>query len=552
MRRRIKLGWLLLGFAAGTLAAAAREVRVAQAQGVRAPDPSMAPGATGPRGRGSEPFPDEGNAAPDLAPAIPSDDPSQDRPELDDLEPRPRAGQRPVVRDGDPSYAQEAPLARDGVIDVGEPEAPQDGVDPTTIDTRPPEDIAVFENPPAGFDPLLFQIEDLDPIRDNRLPGRLFRFEPFDPVGIPVGSFVLFPEVETDLAHFSNVLRSPNARSDIAYEVRPSARLVSNWRRHALEFRSTGTLSFYEDFDSEDERGYLIEARGRVDVTRRTSVQAVVSRELTQESRSAIDARTAGDRANLTTDRATATFNHRFNRLSVQLRGSVNDYDYGAQTDGGVVITNDDRDYVAYEEAIRASWEFKPTLFAFAELAVNQRRYEVAALSDNIRRDSDGERYRVGLSFGNTGRKLRGEVAVGYGTQRPDDRRLAEIDGIIIDANATWRATPLTSLLLTARSDVSETTTTRVGGTMSRQVGVEARHEFRRHVIGSAGLGAIWQSSPDGEIDERELRATLGLEYFLNREVVVFGRYAHTVLESNQPNTDYTNDEIRLGVRLRR
>jgi len=63
---------------------------------------------------------------------------------------------------------------------------------PTVVDTRPREDIDVFENPPAGFDPLLFQIEDLDPIRSNRATTRLFRLEPYDPVGIQVGSFVLF------------------------------------------------------------------------------------------------------------------------------------------------------------------------------------------------------------------------------------------------------------------------------------------------------------------------------------------------------------------------
>ena len=58
-------------------------------------------------------------------------------------------------------------------------------------------------------------------------------------------------------------------------------------------------------------------ARGRLDVARRTNVQASVSRELTQESRSALDATTAGDRADLTVDRATVAVNHRFNRLAL-------------------------------------------------------------------------------------------------------------------------------------------------------------------------------------------------------------------------------------------
>lgn len=495
----------------------------------------------------------EGYAAPGIPAAVPEDDPSVTPEEQDNLEPAPRAGQRPVVQDGDLNAAEPAPV-RDGIIDVGEPLPPEDGTDPTTVDTRDPEDAALFDNPnpPAGFDPLLFQIEDLDPVRDNRLPQRLFNREPYDPVGIKVGSFVLFPEAEFGTSYYSNVFRAPGGVSDWALDVLPSARLVSNWQRHALELRATGDLSFFNDYDSEDDRGYLVEGRGRVDMTRRTNVQGLLSHEQSQESRSALDASSAGTRATVTTDRAEASLNHRFNRLSLQFRGSVADYAYGDTSNAGITASNSDRDVRQTEQTARATWEFKPTLSVFAEAGVNQRNYDGVSLSDNISRDSDGQRYRAGLSFGNTGKILRGEVSLGYGVQTPDDKRLHDMDGLLIDANATWRASDVTSVLFTARTDVSETTTSNVGGAWSRSLGVEVRHELQRYLVASAGLTYTTQDSQDGVIDENELRSALGLEYYATPETILFGRYAHTKFNAIGSASDYDNDEVHVGLRWRR
>ena len=42
--------------------------------------------------------------------------------------------------------------------------------------------------------------------------------------------------------------------------------------RHALEFRGIGGLSYYHEFPTEDDRDYLLEARGRLDITRRSNI----------------------------------------------------------------------------------------------------------------------------------------------------------------------------------------------------------------------------------------------------------------------------------------
>ena len=497
------------------------------------------------------PLSHEGETAGDLPPIIPGGDPTRDPRETDPLDVGPGPRQRAVVRDGDLDWPREPQAPVDGIVHEAETTPVRDGTDPLIVDTRRQEDIAAFESPPAGYDPLLFQIEDLPPLKDRRT-RRLFESEPYDPIGIRIGTFVLFPQAVIGGSWYSNVLSSPNPESDIALDVVPSARFVSDWKQHALEFRAGSALSFFSDLDSENDRGYQLEARGRLDLTRRTNLQGFVSRDYSQESRSAIDASSVGPRANFTLDQAGATLNHRFNRLSLQLRGTVRDYSYSDVANGNTVSSNADRNHRAYDATVRASWEFKPTLTAFVEVEGNTREYQVAAQSDGIGRDSKGERYRVGLSFGQRSEILRGEISLGYGRQRPDDARLQSIAGILLDASLAWRVTRLTTLAFTAQSDVSETTTAGSGGVFRHSVGVEARHAFRRHLIGTAGLAYTNQDYEGVTLNEDIWRGELGAEYFLSREAILFGRYRHTVFDTSQAGGDYSSDSIHFGVRLRR
>lgn len=534
-----RLGLILFGFAMATLVAALSRAPSAHAE-ERAPLERRPQTATGP---GS-----------DTAYETPPRTRSTATDSLYDLEGDPADGAGPGEDSfSDPetpsSSAEDGdgePVNMDGIIDLAEPEQPEDGADPLR-DTRSPEDRDAFMNPPAGYDPLLFQIEDIDPATTDRRPARLARIEPYDPVGIRIGSFVLFPEVEVGGVWTDNVLSSPDAHSDVAADVRSKTRLVSNWSRHALELRGTTTDTFQDDFPSEDDRAWSVEARGRLDVTRRTNVQAIVGHDYSQEDRSAIDANQIGQRADITVDRAEAALNHRFNRLSIQLRGAVSDVTY-SDTNG---MSNADRDTLENREAVRATWEFKPTFSVFAEQEWNQRD-KGGLPPDGISRDSDGTRTRVGLDFGSTGAVLRGTISIGYGRQEPKAASLAPVDAFLFDANLAWRPTEITSLMLTAASDIYDTTTVDSGGVIAHTVGLELRHALRRYVIASAGIAYTHYDYDATPFTEDQWLGFAGLEYYASPELVLFTRYEHLDYNADDATGDYERDEVRIGARIRR
>ncbi len=494
-------------------------------------------------------------------------------------------GARRIIRDGDLSFPTEPEAQQDGVLSVPEPVLVQDGIDSTRYDTRPPEDYSPFESPPAGYDPDQFTIPSADNAPSDLNPtetrtGRsilndrtqLFEDDPYQPLGIRVGSFLLFPEIEIAGDYLSNVFSSPDKFSDVAIDILPSGRLTSNWSRHALEFRANGNFTRFSDFSSENETGYLLESRGRLDVTSRSNVEAAVSRNLSQESRNAINATNTavggngiinpatafGELTDVLTDEFTVTGNQRFNRLRLRLSAAFQQEDFDPTTQAvtnnqpATFVSIDDRDSKTTEQTLRASWEFKPTFSVFGEAAINQRDAEVALVADGIERDSDGQSYRVGIDFGNTGAYLRGSISLGYGIQNLDSAQLDNVDGILIDADLEYRATELTSVLVAANSDITDSTTALSGGVITRTAGIGLRHAFRENIIATTGFVFSLRDFGGVDVQEREFITSLGLEYFMRRGVSLFADYDHTIFKSDFADSDFINDEIRVGMRLSR
>ncbi len=121
------------------------------------------------------------------SPRSPPLDTGQDRSDTD--EERPPALRLRLIEDGRPAAEPAQPI--DGIVTEPDDRMETGGAE---RDARSRADIDAFERPRAGFDPDAFSIEP-EPALDRR-PERRFRRDPFDPIGIRVGSFMIFPEAE--------------------------------------------------------------------------------------------------------------------------------------------------------------------------------------------------------------------------------------------------------------------------------------------------------------------------------------------------------------------
>ena len=107
------------------------------------------------------------------------------------------------------------------------------------------------------------------------------------------------------------------------------------------------------------------------------------------------------------------------------------------------------------------------------------------------------------------------------------------------------------TFLLTASSDFVDTTMTGSLGGLSRTVGLEARHTFRRYLVGIAGVRYVVTPYESTDVVEHTLTSEVGFDYYLGRNIVIYGRYQHIAYETTAPDSNYEDDIVRFGMRVR-
>ncbi len=378
--------------------------------------------------------------------------------------------------------------------------------------------------------------------------------DPYAPIGVRFGSFLLFPELGVERVYEDNVfLSSTNPRGDWRYELSPSLEIQSDWSRHSLVGTVSAIRSYHDEFDGENDKDFAAALTGRLDVRSTTNLVGSVSYTEEPEDRSSNDfPLDAADRALTRTKAASLEANHTFNRVTVTLRGELESEDFDdATAEDGSLINNDDRDFTERRVTARIAYELQPGVAAFVEGSTNDRDF-VEAIDDNgLLNGSSGYDVQAGLSFLLSG-KLTGEASVGYAVQTPEEPSQIDVDGLIFNAGLEWQATALTAFRLDASSEVDETTDAGSAGSIIRTVAVSVEHRLRRNIV--LGASVEYENEKFAGTDERdeEWLYAVAAEYFLNPSAALTFAYEHARDIGSAPDDGYTANEVRFGVRVRR
>lgn len=378
--------------------------------------------------------------------------------------------------------------------------------------------------------------------------------KPYDPIGIRLGSFLLFPELTTGVLHTDNVLiTTRDPISDHALFLTPRLKAYSNWSRHYLEANLGADQSYYSEFDIQDDNSYNIDLLGRLDVTRRTQIESTFEHERTLEDIDSVSAvQGAADRTPIITLGGSTQLQHRFNRLTASLRGGITEFDYeDVPLIGGGIANNDDRDYTERKLTGRLSYAFNPEMTVFVEGSGNTHEYAQRIDDNGIVRGSDGGEVLAGVAV-DLGSKLRGELAAGYARQTPDEPTFDDIAGFIFNGVLTWEPTALTTVRFEAGSNIQETTLVDSPGSLVRNAELSIQHALRQNLIAGISFGYV-EEDFEG-IDQVDTDYILGLngEYLFNRSVALVASYEHINSTSNVPDDDTVENIVRVGMRLRR
>lgn len=377
--------------------------------------------------------------------------------------------------------------------------------------------------------------------------------DPYEPLGIHAGKFIIRPGVDITTGYDTNPSRVPGGRPSGQMVYGADLAVRSDWSRHAFNADLRGTYLAYDRESSLNRPVFDGRFNGRIDVTKFTHIEL--------QARGAVATDRPGS-PNLPADFArlpiytavggTVGLAQQFNRLEVSARATVDRIDYqNSVLTNGAVVSNRDRDYTQYGGRLRVSYELTPGVKPFVEGNVDTRIRDLPVDAFGLRRDSQGMAGKVGSTFELT-RSVTGEMAVGYLVRTYKDPTLPDLQGLTVDGSLVWVASALTTAKLTATSGADETVIPGSAGLFRRDVMLQVDHAFRRWLIGT---GRIGYGNDDyrgtGRNDDRYF-ASVGMTYKLNRDVQLKAELRQEWMRSSQPGVDYTASIALLGLRLQR
>ncbi len=375
--------------------------------------------------------------------------------------------------------------------------------------------------------------------------------DPYAPLGLRMGTLLVNPSAEAGIGYDTNPERRAGAKKGSAFaRAEGGLALRSDWAVHELTADIRGGYNRYFTLPNADRPDGSGRVGLRLDAAKDTAFDL--------ELRGRIDSQTPGS-ANLTGQAqgrpliyqygGSAGVTQRFNRFALSARASVDRTDYAdAKLGDGLTLSQKDRNLTQYGVRLRAGYEVTPGLVPFAEVLLDTRKYDLKADSTGFRRDSDGLQLRAGTSIELT-RTLTGEVSAGYGLRRYEDQRLSDLRAPVVEAVLTWAMSPLTTLKLRGATEFEETTIAGSSGAITRRLSAELSHAFLRNLTATA-TASYGRSDFQGVARQDDtVRAGLGLEYALTRNLVLRGSFNHERTTSNVAGNNINGNIWLFGVR---
>jgi hypothetical protein len=420
---------------------------------------------------------------------------------------------------------------------------------PVTTEEPVPADETVVIEPPPGD-------ELAPPAVIVRKRKRVDLTDPYDPLGIRAGAFILRPAVELTGGFNSNPSQATSPDPNSMFIVAPELRVQSDWSRHELRADLRGSYTAFPGLhESPSPDRPLIDAKvdGRIDVSHQTRIELQGRFRLSTEDPNSpnlpaglqvLPISIAGG--------VSAGVAHAFNRFELGLKGSYDRIIYApSHLTDGEVISNDDRNYDQYGLKLRGAYELMPGVKPFVELGGDTRIHDLPVDSAGFRRDSVAAVASVGSTM-EFSRQLTGAVSIGYAQRNYQDPNLTDLVGIVADGLLIWEATPLTKVTLTARSTVEESTLAGVSGVLQRDFGIQIDHSFRRWLIGTLKFGYGNSDYVGSTRDDQRWLVGGQLTYKMSRELWLKGEIRREWQTSNALGGDYAANIFLLGIRLQR
>ena len=421
--------------------------------------------------------------------------------------------------------------------------------------TRPSSLVRVPASAAADGDTTVVNTANLSPTQAILLRRRTaIEDDPFAPVGIRYGAFLLLPAVEVTGGYDTNPGRVPDGRASWFEVYAPELIAKSDWERHEVTATLRGSYTTYQETPELDRPSFDGKITGRIDVTRDTRLLFEGIFQVGTDNPGSPNIQAGLTRFPIyTTLGGTFGITQRFNRLEVTAKGTVERTEYqDSHFTDGTRESNGDRDFNRYGGSLRVSYDLMPGLKPFVEGGADTRIHDETFDRTGFDRDSTGWYAKAGSTF-EFSRKLTGEFAIGFLDRIYKDPSLPDLSGVTLDGSLVYAMSALTNIKLTANTVAQETTVPGTSGVFTRNTGIEVDHAFRRWLVGSLKFNYGFDDYVGSDRKDDRYSVSAGLIYKINRVAQIKAEVREEWLRSTTPvGVNYNATVYLLGVRLQR
>jgi hypothetical protein len=365
---------------------------------------------------------------------------------------------------------------------------------------------------------------------EDDLIGVAERYRPdYQPRGLRVGSFLVYPSVRTAAGYDSNIFGSDDGKtSDALYSIEPAITARSTWSRNELRLYARGRQLDYFGTNNASQPTYStgVDAHIGMDLPLRWEVGANYGQLIERRDSSAFP---TGQVSPVRFRQGAGYLRGTYDGRSIRVIGSadVTNFDFSSvkalDRNEEVVgrISQSFRNLTETRGALRVEAVVAPRIAAYVQGSYSHTGYDDARLFANGPANRDGGEFQVmgGTTFDLS--LLRGEVGVGYVKRTYDAPIYSTISGVAVDARLTYFLTPLVTLTAEGSRTVEETAITNASGFLSTRASLQADYELRRNVIINSNVSYRYNDFKGSPREDRILRASTGVQYSISRRWAV-------------------------------
>ncbi|MBS0219601.1 MAG: outer membrane beta-barrel protein [Proteobacteria bacterium] len=383
--------------------------------------------------------------------------------------------------------------------------------------------------------------------------------ENYNPQGVKMGSFLLFPTLGLDETYQDNIYASSSQIvGSFIQVVNPGLQLRSQWGQHALNFFARGSFGFYSADSTQNYQDINAGFDGRYDISPDSNFYGGASYTRAHYFPGTPNA-VAGAFPVAVYNQYTANagYYQQFGRFRARLDGQMDAYDYlnsGQGINQGVSNTSD-LNRIEWRQALRIGYEFLPGYEIWTRGALNQRRYQNNPDSSGLYRNSSGFEVVGGLAV-LVSTITSFEVFGGYIQQDYVDPTFPSVRAPTFGLTGYW--SPIREVLVKPfiRRTIDESSLSNSAAYINTAGGLDVNYAFRPNIRldGHADYTvADYQNGGglQGRYDQYwTFRA--GVTYQPTPNFFVGPTYQFVHRTSNQSGLDYNANTImlRLGAQL--